>query len=48
MKKRITINIDEKTIAKLRKLQAETIQKESRNVSMSEIVDQLLIKGVRK
>ncbi|QUC65756.1 hypothetical protein NsoK4_06125 [Nitrosopumilus sp. K4] len=46
MKKRITISIDEKTIEKLRKIQAETIHKESRTVSFSEVVCSVLEKGL--
>jgi len=48
MKQRITISIDEKVIAQLRKMQAEIIQKESRSVSLSEIVELVVGKGIKK
>jgi hypothetical protein len=46
--KRITVNLDEEIIEKLRKHQAELILKENRNVSISEIVNIVLEKGFKK
>ena len=48
MQVRITIMLDKDIEKKLRKLQAEKIQQESRNVSFSEIVNDYLEKGIKK
>jgi hypothetical protein len=48
LKKRLTISIDEKTIAKLRKIQSELIQDEARNVPFSEVIESALEKGLKK
>ncbi|MCV0401355.1 MAG: hypothetical protein K5777_05195 [Nitrosopumilus sp.] len=47
MGKRITLVLDDVLITKLRKIQAEMIQKENRSVSFSEIVNLVLRKVLK-
>ena len=48
MVKRITVMMDDDLMTKLRKIQAESIQKESRSVSFSEVIETVLAKGLKK
>lgn len=43
MSKRVTIMIDDDVVKKVRIAQAKRIQKENRSVSVSEIINELLI-----
>jgi len=47
MAKRVTIMIDEDLDRKIRMLQAKIIQKESRSVSYSRVLNELLRKGIK-
>lgn len=40
--------MDDDLMAKLRKIQADSIQKESRNVPFSEVIETVLAKGLKK
>jgi len=47
MSKRVTIMIDEDLDKKIRMLQAKIIQKESKSVSYSRVINELLRKGAK-
>ena len=48
MKERITVMIENDIVKKLRKYQAEKITRESRNVSLAEVINELLEDGLKK
>lgn len=47
MGRRVTIMIEEDILKKLRRYQADTIVKESRNVSLSEVINEFAKKGIK-
>jgi hypothetical protein len=47
VKQRITVTIDSDLLKKLRMKQASKIQKTTRSVSLSQLIDEILKKGLR-
>ena len=48
MGKRVTVMLDDEVIKKLRNLQADKISKEMKSVSLSEIINEILSKNMKK